>query len=377
MFDGIEVDVLSLGDADCVIVTKWYQGSPIRILIDGGCGKDASAILDFLRSRGYTYFWAILCSHLHNDHASGLIKLVRSPAIAFSHGWMHDITKHVSAETLRRASAADDGVKQVVETTKELAAAFAGRGITPLEPFAGMSISAIHDMTVLGPSLPLYNKAIGEFTKVDATAPALSFAIPSRPSPLWTAIALSTPTPLSALAGIGVPSSNHLASLLGSAPLVPLAGVLGESSVKKNPKTQAYNNTSVILGAISNASKLLFPADAGTEALSHVGPEWNHLLYSGIPHHGSDGNLSQSDIERFCPRFAIISAKGDSSHPSRAIVSGLVKVGTKVASTHKSGNLWFSSGNVPGRTDYSPVEPLTGTGEPEPIDWVTIMENMK
>jgi len=377
MFTGIEVDVLSLGDADCVIVTKWYEGSPVRILIDGGCGKHAGVILDFLRSRGYTYFWAILCSHLHNDHASGLIKLVRSSAIAFSHGWMHDITKRVSAETLRRASAADDGVKQVVETTKELAAAFASRGVTPLEPFAGLTISAIHGMTVLAPSLPLYNKVIGEFTKVDAPLPAPLFPIPSRPSPLWNAIALSTPTPLSALGRIGTPSSNNLASLLGSAPLVPLAGVLEESSVKKNPKTQPYNNTSVILGAIFNGSKLLFPADAGTEALSHVGPEWNHLLYSGIPHHGSDGNLSQSDIERFCPRFAIISAKGDSSHPSRAIVSGLVKVGTKVASTHKSGNLWFWSGVVPARADYSPVELLTGTGAPEPIDWMAVMESMR
>jgi hypothetical protein len=165
MFNGIEVDVLSLGDADCVIVTRWYEGSPYRILIDGGCGKDAGVILDFLRSRGYTYFWAILCSHLHNDHASGLIKLVRSSAITFSNGWMHDITKHVSAETLRRSSAADDGVKQVIETTKELSAAFASRGVTPLEPFAGMSISAIHDMRVLAPSLSLYNKVIAEFTK--------------------------------------------------------------------------------------------------------------------------------------------------------------------------------------------------------------------
>jgi len=377
MFDGIEVDVLSLGDADCVIVTKWYEGSPIRILIDGGCGKDAGVILDFLRSRGYTYFWAILCSHLHNDHASGLIELVRSSAIAFSNGWMHDIAKHVSAETLRRASAADDGVKQVVETTKELAAAFASRGITPLEPFAGMSISAIHNMTVLGPSLPLYNKVIGEFTKVDAPAPALSFPIPSRPSPLWNAIALSSPTPLSALAGIGVPSSNHLASLLGSAPLVPLAGVLEESSVKKNPKTQPYNNTSVILGANFNGMRFLFPADAGTEALSHVGPEWNHLAYMGVPHHASDGNLSQRDIERFCPQIAAISAKGDSSHPSRKIVSGLVKVGTKVASTHKSGNLWFWSGSVPARTGYSSIDWLTGTGSPEPIDWLSVMKNMK
>lgn len=364
MFNGIEVDVLSLGDADCVIVTKWYEDLPSRILIDGGCGNDAGVILDFLLKRGYTYFWAILCSHLHNDHASGLIKLVRSSAIAFTNGWMHDITKHVSAETLRRASATDDGVKQVVETTRELAAAFASRRITPVEPFAGMPISAIHDMTVLGPSLPVYCKVIAEFTKVDTPAPPLSIPAPIRPSPLWNAIALSTSTPLIGFSRIGAPSYTNLPSLIGT---MPLAGVLEKSSVKKNPTTQPYNNTSVILGINFNGSKLLFTADAGSDALAYVPATWNHLLYLGVPHHGSDGNLSQSDIERFCPDFAIISAKGDSSHPDRAIVSGLVKCGATVGSTHEHGNLWFYSGVVPPRSDYSPIVGLKGTGSPEPL----------
>lgn len=159
---------------------------------------------------------------------------------------------------------------------------------------------------------------------------------------------------------------------------MPLAGALAKSSVKRNSTTQPYNNTSVILGAEFNGSKLLFPADAGSEALAYVPSVWNHLSYMGVPHHGSDGNLSQKDIERFCPKIAFISAKGDSSHPNRAIVSGLVKVGTKVASTHKAGNLWFWSGSVPARKGYEPVEWLKGTGEPEPVvDWTKILYGMK
>jgi beta-lactamase superfamily II metal-dependent hydrolase len=159
--------------------------------------------------------------------------------------------------------------------------------------------------------------------------------------------------------------------------LVPLSGVLEESSVKKNPKTQPYNNTSVILGANYHGMRFLFPADGGSEALAYVSAQWNHLAYMGVPHHASDGNLSQRDIERFCPQIAAISAKGDSSHPSRKIVSALVTVGSKVASTHKSGNLWFWYGNVPARTGYSPIDWLTGTGSPEPINWATVLESMK
>jgi len=86
-----------------------------------------------------------------------------------------------------------------------------------------------------------------------------------------------------------------------------------------------------------------------------------------IPHHGSDGNLSQQSIERFCPEFANISARGDSSHPSRAIVSGLVKVGSKVFSTHQNGHLWFHIGVVPRRPDYSEAVPMRGTGGPVPV----------
>lgn len=144
--------------------------------------------------------------------------------------------------------------------------------------------------------------------------------------------------------------------------------------MKENPSTQPFNDTSVILGVRFPAGRLLFTGDAGSDALAHVSPEWNHLMYMGVPHHGSGGNLSQADIERFCPRFATISAKGDSSHPDRAVVSGLVKVGSQVGSTHKSGNLWFWAGTVPARADYSPIEPFRGTGEPEPVvDWAKFL----
>jgi len=150
-------------------------------------------------------------------------------------------------------------------------------------------------------------------------------------------------------------------------PLIPLLGALSNSSVKENPVTQPFNETSTILGVRFGLHKLLFTADAGSRALAYVSSDWNSLEYCGVPHHGSDGNFSQKDIERLCPKFALISAKGDSCHPSRAIVSGLVKVGAKVASTHKSGNLWYSIGNVPPRLDYGPVDCLTGSGQPEPL----------
>src|SRR5271157_3325175 len=188
MYNGIEVDVLSLGDADCIVVTQWCGSFPHRVLIDGGSGADAEIVTDFLRSRNYTSFWAALCTLLHNDHARGLIKVVQNKAIAIRNGWMHDIRKHVGPDALRRASVGDDNVKEVVETTKELAGAFLNRGLIPQEPFAGGAASVIAgypSMTVLGPSLPYYKRVIEEFTRVEL--PALPPPVPAMP--MWSALA--------------------------------------------------------------------------------------------------------------------------------------------------------------------------------------------
>ena len=38
MLNGIEIDMLSLGDADCIVVTKYENSVPYRIIIDGGIG---------------------------------------------------------------------------------------------------------------------------------------------------------------------------------------------------------------------------------------------------------------------------------------------------------------------------------------------------
>src|SRR6266481_3289733 len=99
MFDGIEIDMLSLGDADAILVTKWHSSGPFRILIDGGTGDSVGTVRDFLRSLGCTSLFAVVCTHPHNDHAAGLIKLLQDQSITVTYGWMHDIRKHVSSES--------------------------------------------------------------------------------------------------------------------------------------------------------------------------------------------------------------------------------------------------------------------------------------
>ena len=103
------------------------------MLIDGGRASDAKAVRDFLRSQNITSLYAVVSTHLHNDHGRGLIELVKDKTLSITFGWMRDMRRHVSADALRRASSGNssqaEGVKEALETRRELASAFAGRNI--------------------------------------------------------------------------------------------------------------------------------------------------------------------------------------------------------------------------------------------------------
>jgi len=385
---GLEIDMLSLGDADSILVTEWWGNYVFNVLIDGGTASDAKTVREFLRSRNVTSLYAVVCTHLHNDHARGLIELVKDKTLSITFGWMHDMRNHASADALRRASSGNssqaDGAKEALETTKELASAFASRHISTQEPFAGQTIAPLPGLIVLGPTPQFYKNALEEF--IGESVPAFgaflsALAGAQNLSPLYAPATPPQMSILSAMLGqpappalpftsIGGPLTSSAKSPLGLDLSASLYGVLSKSSVEEKPKTQPFNNTSAILGLLHGDKKFLFTADAGSEALDAVPPSWKNLHWMQVPHHGSDGNLSQKNIERFCPRNAYVSAVGDSSHPDRAIVNGFIKVGSQVFSTHMNGHLWHHIGNVPSRLGYNQAIPLKGNADPLPFaEW--------
>lgn len=208
MYNGIEVDVLSLGDADCIVVTQWVDPFPHRVLIDGGSG-DAEVVIDFLRGRNYTTLWAAVCTHLHDDHARGLIKVVQNRHITIHNGWMHDIRRHVSPDALRRASSADDGVREVLENTCELARSLAARGVALAEPFAGSVVAGYPFMTVLGPTVPFYRGTIADFMR---TPPPSRYARQAGLVPPASRAALAVAPPLFGSASLEAPTAAGVCS---------------------------------------------------------------------------------------------------------------------------------------------------------------------
>lgn len=377
MTHALEVEMLDLGDADCILVSQWTQNGGYCVLVDGGSGTDADRVRDFLRQKGISILHAVVCTHPHNDHAKGLVKLLGDDSLRIGSGWMHDIRKHLNPVTLAREMAGSsqqaESIRQVVENTEDLAQAFARRGIIPQEPFAGKIISSLPSVTVLGPDEQFYRQTLEEFTKVEVPVPQLSSL--SLAASLFAAKPSTSgyglPAPIPGIRGFGLPFPPVRPEPIFQQLFPPpqpspdlsalLAGALSNSSVKENPTTQPFNNTSVILGGVFAGHRLLFTGDAGAEALDRIPSDWRNLSWLQVPHHGSDGNLSQTNIERFCPKFAYISAKGDTNHPSRAIVNGLIKVGAQVASTHKNGRMWFGVGFGAPPPVYGPLVLFKGT----------------
>ena len=76
MYNGIEIDMLSLGDADCVLVSLYNGMTVRRVLIDGGNKGDAPTIRAFLRGRNIDTIDDVLSTHHHDDHSGGLIELL-------------------------------------------------------------------------------------------------------------------------------------------------------------------------------------------------------------------------------------------------------------------------------------------------------------
>lgn len=332
-FDGLEVDMLSVGDADCILATHWDAASNSwgNVLIDGGNKSDVHTLRGFLQSNGINRINAVVCTHPHDDHSGGLLELLKDKSVAIDSAYMHIPQWHVDPgeveKTLGRVagSAEADSIRKSLATVRELFAAFTARGLTPIEPFAGVQIGFL---TVVGPSLQYYEEVIRDFTDADAIK-----LVDARNGlhKLWSALHER--------------ASEEL-----------------ETDLPEDPQTTPENNSSVILLAVQNASKYLFTSDAGVPALQKASEQYNlsGCYWMQIPHHGSRRNINPALIKLFSPARAWASAAGTKKHPRRAVVNAFKENGAVVCSTHypKPTNMWITTGTVPPRAGYGPLIPL-------------------
>jgi beta-lactamase superfamily II metal-dependent hydrolase len=340
MYDGVEVDMLSLGDADCILVTFWNGSTTHRVLIDGGNKGDAPVVRNFLRHRNIKVIDDIIVTHLHDDHSGGVLELLSDTTLLFGKLWCHIPQWHVPNgdmnkvwAALKAAGTSEEGqqIQKSLSTVESLWAVAKNRGINHDEPFKGKKIGGLE---VCSPTEEFYNGLVVEMTDVEKIK-----------------------------AEDAAQERYNLQTVIEEQLSKVLAGdSSGRSSLLTDPHTTPENESSVVTGTTFDGKVILLTADAGTCALTNVTRDYKvaQLRFMQIPHHGSRRNITQSLIEIFAPKTAFVSAVGNAKHPRRAVVNAFKKVNTKVFSTHYPSptSLLYRLGNVPLRNDYENATPL-------------------
>jgi beta-lactamase superfamily II metal-dependent hydrolase len=334
MYDGVEVDMLSLGDADCILVTFWNGFTTHRVLIDGGNKGDAAKVRDFLASRGITYIDDVLVTHLHDDHSGGLLELLPDATLGFGKLWCHvphfhvpngDMVKVRTALKMAGSSLEAQKIQKSLGTVESLWTTAERRGIPRDEPFEGKRIG---NLVVCSPTVQFYEGLVVEMTDVEKIkAEDAAEERYDRQTALEEKLS-------KALTGDSAAGSSLLT----------------------DPHTSPENESSVVTGTAHNGKVILLTADAGTCALTNVARDYKvqQVQLFQIPHHGSRRNITQSLIDIFAPKIAYVSAIGNVKHPRRAVVNAFKKAGTQVFGTHYPypGALRYSLGSVPVRNEY-------------------------
>lgn len=330
-YHGVEVDMLNLGDGDCILVTGWNFGIVERTLIDGGNKGDAPVVKAFLAKRRVNYLDHVVCTHPHDDHAGGLVELVKDPKFLFGTFWMHAPWNHVDVRALWAATQNTTAIRvskilrDSLEIQIELFKALERRQKAPVEPFTGKRIGIL---TVCGPTREFYRALVAEFTDLNRLAEFEQSLFAHE---------------------------RQLALERIREQVLP--DLKDDSSLGGEP-TEPENDSSVVLATNVGSEVLVFAGDAGVparELATDNYPSLQNCHWMQIPHHGSRRNLTEELIEWFRPKAAFVSASGTNGHPRRKVVNAFKRCGTAVFSTHypKNAPLWYRVGVVPPRLDYS------------------------
>ncbi len=312
--NGFEIAMLSLGRADSLLVTRWDEWGPTRVLVDGGRRGHADTVRAFLEEHEVARIHHVVCTHYDDDHAGGLVELIKDESLRFGKAWVHVPGWHVDRAEAENALSQVAGLEKArtaiksLRTSDALLAAIEDRGLSHEEPFSG---SRIGFMTVCGPSESFYEELVGDFEDADKI------------------------------------KMSNLREIVTEAVLKSAAG----DGLLESPPARAENDSSVILSAVYGGKTYLFTGDAGPQALERAKDscEIANCRWMQLPHHGSRNNITAALVEHFAPRTAYVSAPGGEDHPHRAVVDAFKEVGARVYSTHypSDGHLYFRVGDVP------------------------------
>lgn len=337
-YDGIEIFMMCIGNADCFLVIRYFpDGTKETVLIDGGNKSDAKDITERLHGLGVFHINHVVNTHPHGDHAGGLVELISNHAFTYDNLWVHQSWKYIdwlSIQTeLGRNSAKMvlDRFNASLSIQIKLYNASVDRKIIPVEPFAG---SQIGPFIVLSPTPDFYKNCLNRLSDTERIKQ-------------W---------------------DQYLQSQAEMSEFDRIIDEVMSDCNSLGEDTSPENESSVIMLAQHGDQKLLFCGDAGCDAFSDIvarrlASYLNNVTLMHAPHHGSRRNLWNDLVDYLNPQTVYISCKGSRKHPSKMLVNRLkTQCQAHVYASYYpkgSGFIWIRSayGICPPR-ELLPVTPL-------------------
>ncbi|WP_425391631.1 ComEC/Rec2 family competence protein [Ekhidna sp.] len=337
----ISIDMLSLGNADSIIV--WLKDDDENhcvILIDGGNKSDGQKVIDHLEKYiqphvGYAAPDILISTHHDKDHIGGLVPIVEYFGNGITKVWVNNPADHISDASYQslknsfRIRSERQQFKIILDSLnnlEEFIFLVDSKGIQRENALYGQEA---HNgvIKVLGPSKEFYDSLLPGMEGVEnyvLNEARFAYKYLFNNPEIDDYNESNLPCPI----------------------------------VDEENTTSATNNSSVVLMIQARGKKYLFTGDAGVSAFEDIEnrESLEDIFWLDVPHHGSRRNLSSRLIDVMSPDTAYISAVGNRKHPGRALINCLKRHGSKVFSTHRSNNMVFYSGDFPSRSDYGPIE---------------------
>lgn len=334
----ISIDMLSLGNADSIIVwLKDRYKNNFVILIDGGNKRDGEKVIEHLDKYILPNVTQsapdlVICTHHDKDHVGGLITVVEHYGNKIGKVWINNPAEHISSyayQTLKKSFRRQSAYKQyevILKSLKKLDDFISLVDSKKIPREHALYGQGLFDgvIQVLGPSGDFYKTLLPGMENMDRY-------VSSEADYAYNSIF----------------SQAVINENLESNSPCPI--------VDEENSTSATNNSSVILEIQAKDSRYLFTGDAGVQAFEDVETRFSleGIHWLDVPHHGSRRNMSSQLIDTMSPKVCYISAKGGHKHPRKALVNCLRKHGAQVYGTHKGGNKWHHRGDFPDREYYS------------------------
>lgn len=348
---GYEIDFFPVGEkkgGDAILLRYGDLNSNERkdwnlVVIDGGTKESGDLMVEHIHKYYNTeYVNSVICTHLHQDHCSGLTKILENFEVKnlFMHlPWEHsnDIKNKFANGKVTNKSVKEK-LEKSLNSIKELEEIAIEKDIQIIEPFSGINIHNDGSLLILGPSEEYYNQLLANFDLLPEVKDEYK------------------------------EDTGFFNNISKSIKLISASlGILNDDGV-----TTPENNTSIITMFKVDDKKILFTGDAGIEAINRainyanrVNIDINNIDLLDVPHHGSKRNIGKSIINKLNPKIAIISAptNGDPKHPSRRVVNALINSGTLVSTTE--GRTICYSKDAPQREGWGPITPKKSFEEVE------------